>query len=585
MASTSREKVTIEKRAKACKERIATFAVKNHEHEDLGEFLEDSNACFGEIIRGILRKQPTIKVNSTFRATFIKPSEEERRNEIASPPPPPSPSSSPPSPSPSLASASDTAVSDNEDLWELMSIDYGDEEEQRHADDESADVSDPPIEQEPENVACQERLTDGSSDDIEEEDHGMAKYTMFIASKSAAISRQTDLTHFFETKIKSFILERFEVMLLNGSGSALHSIDEIEFQVYHYNPLAGHSYIIVPTFLRMKRAIVNVENYDNECFKWAILSALNPDVKNCGRVNEYRRRLEQTPVTFTGLKFPVTLKQISKFEDNNPTYSIHVYGFNDEKKLVYPLRLSQNVKANHIHLLYLTQDNAINEQLGEFARGGGGGGGGENAANIVQAIADLNVNDHYCWISHMSRLVRSQISKHGNKVFFCDRCMCKFWSEYKLNAHRVYCERSNECIIDMPDKGDNDTIQFENHRFQLKCPFIIYADTEAILETPSKPFSKRATTTAIQEHKVYSIGFYFKSTYDDSISHYASERGKKCIEWFRERLMHIADEVQAIFDDIKPMALTQEEEHEFERATCCHICKKCFGYISWICTQ
>ena len=40
--------------------------------------------------------------------------------------------------------------------------------------------------------------------------------------------------------------------------------------------LGGSSYIPLPKFLAAKKAIVNLKNEDDECFKWAITRALNP---------------------------------------------------------------------------------------------------------------------------------------------------------------------------------------------------------------------------------------------------------------------------------------------------------------------
>ena len=44
--------------------------------------------------------------------------------------------------------------------------------------------------------------------------------------------------------------------------------------------LGGSSYIPLPDFLAAKKAIVNLKNEDNECFKWAITRALNPVENN-----------------------------------------------------------------------------------------------------------------------------------------------------------------------------------------------------------------------------------------------------------------------------------------------------------------
>ena len=43
-----------------------------------------------------------------------------------------------------------------------------------------------------------------------------------------------------------------------------------------YVPLGGSSYIPLPEFLTAKKAIINLKNDDDDCFKWPITRALNP---------------------------------------------------------------------------------------------------------------------------------------------------------------------------------------------------------------------------------------------------------------------------------------------------------------------
>ena len=60
-----------------------------------------------------------------------------------------------------------------------------------------------------------------------------------------------------------------------GSGWRFHNVIYVELSVNKYAPLAGSSYIPIPKFLKEKKAIVNVQNKnDNECFKWAITSCV-----------------------------------------------------------------------------------------------------------------------------------------------------------------------------------------------------------------------------------------------------------------------------------------------------------------------
>ena len=59
-----------------------------------------------------------------------------------------------------------------------------------------------------------------------------------------------------------------------GSAWSFGRIEKLKIQLNEYKPLTGSSYIPLPK-KAAKKAIVNVQNKDQECFRWAILSALH----------------------------------------------------------------------------------------------------------------------------------------------------------------------------------------------------------------------------------------------------------------------------------------------------------------------
>ena len=78
-------------------------------------------------------------------------------------------------------------------------------------------------------------------------------------------------------------LDRFTNL---GSGWSLLEIKRFTIHIAQYRPLAGSSYIETPKAIVGKQAIVNVRNlHDNECFRWAILSAMFPATVHVERVS------------------------------------------------------------------------------------------------------------------------------------------------------------------------------------------------------------------------------------------------------------------------------------------------------------
>ena len=54
--------------------------------------------------------------------------------------------------------------------------------------------------------------------------------------------------------------------------------------------MRGSSFIDLPPFIKNKKACINVKNDDDQCFRWAILSALQPNNDNINRVGSIQKR-------------------------------------------------------------------------------------------------------------------------------------------------------------------------------------------------------------------------------------------------------------------------------------------------------
>ena len=85
-----------------------------------------------------------------------------------------------------------------------------------------------------------------------------------------------------------------------------------------------------------------------------VLRALNPKNKDQERVDTKLRKKENT-LNMKGIDYPVSLKDLNKFEKQNPSISITVLGY--EEKGIYPLRNSDCTnRENKIILLLIEKD-------------------------------------------------------------------------------------------------------------------------------------------------------------------------------------------------------------------------------------
>src|SRR3954454_14430377 len=61
-----------------------------------------------------------------------------------------------------------------------------------------------------------------------------------------------------------------------GSGWQFYRAEKVFIEVTQFQPPTGAGHIPLSADLALKKGVVNSQNKDNECFKWAILLALHP---------------------------------------------------------------------------------------------------------------------------------------------------------------------------------------------------------------------------------------------------------------------------------------------------------------------
>jgi len=131
-----------------------------------------------------------------------------------------------------------------------------------------------------------------------------------------------------------------------ASGWNLSSIKEFTIHIARYRPLIGTSYIPTPQPLINKHCIVNVENYfDENCFQYAILSAMFPADRDSNRMSKYEPHINK--LDWSGLSFPVKLPQIRHFERNNLNCTVNVYKYfeatKEKKEEIIPVYITRHM--------------------------------------------------------------------------------------------------------------------------------------------------------------------------------------------------------------------------------------------------
>ena len=260
------------------------------------------------------------------------------------------------------------------------------------------------------------------------------------------------------------------------------------------------------------------------------------------------------------IKCPVALKDIDRFERQNPGYSINVFGYTEDKfhvpqamkkrtrdgrkekhKLIFPLRIADTKKENHVDMLYLQNE------------------AGES---------------HYAWIRNMSRLLSKQLSKKKCSKHICARCLHACSSARVLKKHEERCSLLRPQLTVMPEQGT--TLEFSKFSHRFPFPFKIYADCETIQENidTAHPDTKRSSTTKCANLVPCSIGYVVVSTDPQYHARPRRFRGPDCITQFLDALSADIFDIKAILKNRLEMSLTDAEEATFKAASCCHICKE-----------
>ncbi|XP_060856098.1 uncharacterized protein LOC132933843, partial [Metopolophium dirhodum] len=198
----------------------------------------------------------------------------------------------------------------------------------------------------------------------------------------------------FENLLKKMfnkLIKEESDFVTRGSGWSLDSIDVLQLRINIVNPLNGSSYLILPDSIRNKKAVINVKNNDEKCFKYAILSKFNNPSNKSQFNKQYFKMLEKkSDLNFHCIDYPTPVKQIKIFERLNYV-SVNVFS-TDDTNVVFPLYMNNVESKNHFDLLLINR--------------------GETS--------------HYCFINNFDRLIRSQKTKHKSKLIICKRCFTVF---------------------------------------------------------------------------------------------------------------------------------------------------------------
>ena len=384
-----------------------------------------------------------------------------------------------------------------------------------------------------------------------------SKESKIIYEQSNAYFQSQTYINLEKTEVKDILKEMIKQILnilsiyqKNGSGWYFKEVTRLEIHIVEYKPKKGGSYIPLPSFIMRKKVIINMENEDNKCFLWSILRYLHPREKHSPRINHLKKY--ENDLNFKEINFPVKVKDIKKFENQNPSLpGINIFSLNDNNK-VYPLRINKKDCQKTIDL-FLHSD-------------------GEK--------------QHYSLIKNFTRLVRSQYTSHrSSKIYICKKCLTHYTKEELLEKHITYCGNNETVGVKMPTK-ENSILKFKNHFKNFPLPFVIYADFECftipVSSNEPNPNPDKSFTKIYQKHEPSGFCIYLKTldglnTNFEPIVYTKKTLNEDVSEKLIEQVVKLTHKIyQDYYQKPKPLNLTDKEEKEFQLATICHICEEDF---------
>ncbi|KAK5642060.1 hypothetical protein RI129_008227 [Pyrocoelia pectoralis] len=87
-----------------------------------------------------------------------------------------------------------------------------------------------------------------------------------FATKNEVISVATNLKEWYLDNVINKLQTKLEGFEEEGSGWALHEISHLKVNINKYEPIRGSTYINLPRFIALKKAVVNVKNNDEFAF-------------------------------------------------------------------------------------------------------------------------------------------------------------------------------------------------------------------------------------------------------------------------------------------------------------------------------
>jgi len=219
-------------------------------------------------------------------------------------------------------------------------------------------------------------------------------------------------------------------------------------------------------------------------------------------------------------------------------HRLNVLGFDEQSKIVYPMKNSKKSKTT-VNLLLLD-------------------------------------SKHYVLIKNVSRLLSSQASKSEKTKFVCSNCLIPFAKKEVLDKHLEYCENHESAKTTMPKKGS--ILEFKNHKHKMRVTIVVHAEFESFTKPiqTCQPSPEKSYTKAYQKHEPSGFCYYIVCNGKKlkPVLYTKRSENENVGEIFVRRIQKSIGKVWP--SEVKAMVMTEEDKCNFDNAPKCWICEEHF---------
>ena len=149
---------------------------------------------------------------------------------------------------------------------------------------------------------------------VRDDEEGQERVELAFNSLMTSVYRGSEMDQLVDGMTANMKFQIENPALLN-SRFVFDEFLHLDVNFHQLNLTRGSSYLPLPDWLVSKKAIVNPHNDEEECFKCLVIAAENVWMKDPQRVSNLRKFMDN--YNWSGLEFPVSIKDIGKFETRN----------------------------------------------------------------------------------------------------------------------------------------------------------------------------------------------------------------------------------------------------------------------------